>query len=189
MLRQNAFVGINKSHHYPRYILEGDDRVSTPILFHLRPARTPVQPFSRVGMGDELLMKLLFDNVDTQEGTYYIAANDDEMQYLVLPNLPVGARIWFYKHSNVDKFAQEHYDYLEPIKRSKYLLSTLNFKNAGLNLDVIKKAIIRNHTKLDQIADRLNAGPWKVFNLGEFFGDGTDVPTELLVRLAIVGPK
>jgi hypothetical protein len=140
-------------------------------------------------MGNELLMKLLFDNIDAQEGTYYISSTDDEIQHLVYPNLPTGARIWFYKHSNVEKFAQEHYDYIEPIKRSKYLLSTLNFKNTELNLDSIKNSIIRNHTKLDQIADRLNAGPWKVFNLGEFFGDGTDVPTELLVRLATVGPK
>lgn len=189
MLRQNVFVGIQKSYHYPRYILEGDPRISTPILFHPRPGRTCVQPFSRVGMGDELLMKLLFDNVDAQEGAYYVGSNDDEMKKEVLPNLPVNSRIWIFKHTNVEKFAQEHYDYIEPIKCSKYLVSALNFKNTEFNLDEIKNTIINENSKLDQIADRLNAGPWKVFNLGEFFGDGTDVPTELLVRLAIVSSK
>jgi hypothetical protein len=182
MLRQNIFVGISNTHHYPRYLLDKDDRVSTPIMPYTRPGKTLEQPYSRVGMGDPLLMDMLFDNVNAQEGNHFIIHQDNIMLDLVLPNLPRGSRIWFFKHSNIDKYAQEQYDYLEPVKHSKYFLRVLNFKHNTLDLDQIKKTIKEEYEQLDKVADAWDASPWKVFNLGEYFEDGTDQPTELLVR-------
>jgi len=186
MLRQNVFIGTIHSQHYVRYILEGDSRVSTPIMTGLRPSRTSEQPYTRVGMGDHTLLKLLFDDVDAQEGTYYIHHLDNKMTQLVLPVLPSGTRLWFFKHSNIDKHAQDHYDYVEPIKHSKFFMKTLNFKQKYLNLDQIKQTIASSCNELDLMANRYRASPWEVFNLGNFFEDGSDTPSELLVRVRTI---
>jgi hypothetical protein len=186
MLRQNVFIGTMNSQHYVRYILEGDVRVSTPIMSSLRPGRTLEQSYSRVGMGNPLLLKLLFDNVNAQEGAYYIHHLDDKMVQLVLPNLPSGSRLWFFKHSNIDKHVREHYDYIEPVKHSKFFMKTLNFKQKNLNLDQIKKSITVSCQELDIMANRYRASPWETFNLGNFFEDGSNIPSELLVRVKTI---
>jgi len=187
MLRQNVFIGTINSQHYVRYILEGDSRVSTPIMPSLRPGKTLEQPYNRVGMGDSLLLKLLFDNVNAQEGTYYIDHLENKVVKLILPNLPSGTRLWFFKHSNIDKHAQDHYDYVEPVKHSKFFMKTLNFKQLDLNLNQIKETITSSCKELDLMADKYGASPWEVFNLGNFFEDGSNVPSELLVRVKTVG--
>ena len=65
-------------------------------------------------------------------------------------------------------------------------MKTLNFKQKYLNLDQIKQTIASSCNELDLMANRYRASPWEVFNLGNFFEDGSDIPSELLVRVRTI---
>lgn len=187
-MRLNFFIGIRSTHHMMRKVLTGDSRISTPVLsLHKIGKGLFGNAILRVGF-DDCVNSLLFDNPQAQECNIGIQHfNENNKNNVILkyfkPHSPVGTRFWFFKHKDINVTINEHYEFLKPYVRDKYLMKTYNFNKRSLNLAELPNLFDEEYANLDNMADILGADEWRDFDLSEYFGDGVSIPTPMQVRL------
>jgi hypothetical protein len=130
----------------------------------------------------------MWDDVNAQEcniGVQNFA--EDAKQNVIMkwykPNAPRGSRFYFFKHKDFDYVVDDHYNFLEPYSRDKYLIRHYNFGKYPLDRDQLTGIFENANRELDKMADTVGAGEWHEFNLKDYFEDEIDKPTDLLVRL------
>ena len=161
-----------------------DPRVATPIL-----ANYPILDYddafkvaiSRQQFSKEILEQL-FDDPNKQElNLGNENASPDTVKFYI-KHAPEGSRFIFYKPVDFDKFINDHIEWTKEFEHNKYIMKKRNWGVPTFDKTSMIRRISDNLRKLENNADMVNAGPWKEFNVGDYFQDGSDIPTGLLVR-------
>jgi len=187
-MRINFFVGLWPTLHFVRKILTGDPRISTPVM-----------PLTKIGKGlygnaiqrvgfDDVVKSIMWNDTTAQEcniGVQNFA--EDAKQNVIMkwykPYAPRGSRFYFFKHKDIDYVINDHYTFLEPYSRDRYLIKHYNFGKYPLDKDHLYEIFIHSYKELDKMADIVGAGEWHDFDLKDYFEDGVSKPTDMQVRL------
>jgi hypothetical protein len=99
-----------------------------------------------------------------------------------IPWAPAGTRFWFFKHLNLELAKEEHLFY---ISNTNWVSKRYNDSSeAAFNKSMLD--FENSNNRVNEMADRCAAGPWKDFDLQEYYGDNKIYPNpDVRVRLFI----
>jgi hypothetical protein len=184
-MRLNFFVGFRGTHSMVRSLFEDDSRVANPAISHYRGRqRERFNKMISFHSSIDPVMEFLFENHVSKECNFGLSGFGGNLEFL-LSYAPPGSRVWFFTHNDEEVCKALHLEYINTKARDNWTMKKLN-----LTVDEIKnldqdELIDEIYPRLDATAEKIGAGPWKPFNLSEYFEDGVDVPTDVLIRLYI----